>query len=157
LLARRARAVDQDVADGAFKAARAVAVVDREARPPVDHVQRRVGARVDEEVGGEDQHSLVAGDSGLPGRGVGPIGGPISGQGGRRGGGQQQCGGRQQGALGVHLSSPSVSAEVWTGRVTISSYKLDRWIKSRTALRGFHYSQQSGMNITLKCIAALLP
>uniref|UniRef100_A0A0N5A110 Linear gramicidin synthase subunit D n=1 Tax=Parastrongyloides trichosuri TaxID=131310 RepID=A0A0N5A110_PARTI len=107
VLGSRARAVDQDVADRAFKAARPVAVVDRETGHPVDHVQRRVGAGVDEEVRGEDQHGLIAGDGRLAGGGVGLLGGQGDG---RRGGAQQQGGGGQQGAFGVHFSSPSVSS-----------------------------------------------
>ncbi|MNL12515.1 hypothetical protein D3C87_1333850 [compost metagenome] len=91
VLGRRARAVDQDVADRAFKAAGAVAVVDREARHAVDHVQRRIGAGVGEEVGGEDQDALVLGLGGLGrARRVGES---------RRGDAERQhgCGGQQDG------------------------------------------------------------
>ncbi|MND96751.1 hypothetical protein D3C80_890530 [compost metagenome] len=87
VLGRRARTVDQDVADRAFKAAGAVAVVDREARHAVDHVQRRIGAGVLEEVGGEDQHALILGFGGLGG-------GRRAGQ-SRRGDAQQDGGGGQ--------------------------------------------------------------
>src|SRR5690606_8774487 len=99
VLGGRAGAVDQDVADRAFEAARAVAVVDREARHPVDHVQGGVRPGVGEEVGGEDQDALVAGGGGLAGGRRRRLGGQ---GGGGRGGGQHQGGGRQQGALGVH-------------------------------------------------------
>ncbi|MNS49239.1 hypothetical protein D3C72_818420 [compost metagenome] len=96
VLGRRARAVDQDVADRAFKAAGAVAVVDREARHAVDHVQRRIGAGVGEEVRREDQDAGVAGLGQLARRRRSGFGGQ-----GRRGGGdRQRGGGGQQNGLG---------------------------------------------------------
>ena len=61
VLGGRAGAVDQDVADRAFEAARAVAVLDREAGDAADHVESGVGALVGEEVGGENQDALLAG------------------------------------------------------------------------------------------------
>ena len=74
VLGRRPRAVDQDVTDRAFEAARAVAVLDRETRDPADHVQSRVRALAGEEVECEDKDALLGGAGLRRGSGRGSLG-----------------------------------------------------------------------------------
>jgi len=113
-----ASVVDQGVADRAFEAPAARAVVQTEAGDSADHVQRGVRPLVGEEIGGEDQNATLVGvgqrrGGGRTGRNrrLGDLGFG-RGQGGR--GGEKHGRAGQKNGLGHRLGFPSSVARVVT-------------------------------------------